>query len=136
MSLEHQLATLEDLSSSELRDRYQHLTSEVAPRISPRLLRHALAWELQARALGGLPRGVQQALDQFAASKTRTTAAGPGTRLVREWQGKVHAVTIGDDQAIRWDGRTFRSLSQVAKAITGTHWSGPAFFGLKKKLAA
>jgi Protein of unknown function (DUF2924) len=55
---------------------------------------------------------------------------------VREWQGKVHVVTIGENQVIRWEGREFRSLSQVAKAITGTHWSGPAFFGLKKKLAA
>ena len=136
MSLEHQLAELEDLPAHALRDEWQRLTRVVAPRISPKLLRHALAWELQARALGGLPRGVQQALDQFAASKTRTAAAGPGTRLVREWRGKVHVVTIGDDQAISWDGRTFRSLSQVAKAITGTHWSGPAFFGLRKKLAA
>ena len=136
MSLEHQLADLELLSTHALRDEWRRATGEVAPRVSPKLLRHALAWELQARASGGLPRGVQQALDQFAASKNRTVAAGPGTRLVREWQGKVHVVTIGDDQAISWDGRTFRSLSQVAKAITGTHWSGPAFFGLKKKLAA
>ena len=60
----------------------------------------------------------------------------PGTRLVREWQGKAHVVTIGADKVIRWEDREYRSLSQVAKAITGTHWSGPAFFGLKKKLAA
>ena len=136
MALDAKLAALEDLSSSDLRAAWQRLTSEVAPRVSPKLLRHALAWELQARAHGGLPRKVQQALDQFAGAKTRTAAAGPGTRLVREWQGQVHFVTIGEDQVISWDGRTFRSLSQVAKAITGTHWSGPAFFGLKKKLAA
>jgi hypothetical protein len=85
MSLEQHIAALEELSSQALRDAWQRLTGEVAPRISPKLLRHALAWELQARALGGLPRAVLQALDQFAASKTRTAAAGPGTRLVREW---------------------------------------------------
>ena len=136
MDLEAKLAALEDLSSSVLRDQWQRLMGEVAPRVSPKVLRHALAWELQAQAHGGLPRKVQQALDQFAAAKTRTAAAGPGTRLVREWQGKVHVVTIGDDQVIRWEDREFRSLSQVAKAITGTHWSGPAFFGLKKKCAA
>ena len=136
MDLDAKLAALEDLSSSELREHWRRLMGEVAPRVSPKLLRHALAWELQARALGGLPRKVQQALDQFAGARTRTAAAGPGTRLVREWQGQVHVVTIGEDQVIRWEGRTFRSLSQVAKAITGTHWSGPAFFGLKKKLAA
>ena len=136
MSLEHQLGELEELPAQALRDEWQRLTREVAPRISPKLLRQALAWELQARALGGLPRGVQQMLDQFAASKPRTAAVGAGTRLVREWHGKVHVVTIGDDQAISWEGRTFRSLSQVAKAITGTPWSDPAFFGLRKKHAA
>lgn len=136
MDLDNRLAALEEMSSSELRNEWRRLTGEIAPRISPKLLRHALAYELQARVFGGLPRHVQQALDQFAAAKTRTVAAGPGTRLVREWQGKVHVVTVGDDKVIRWEGREFRSLSQVAKAITGTHWSGPAFFGLRKKLAA
>ena len=136
MELEAKLAALEDMSSSELRDHWQRLTGEIAPRISPKLLRLALAWELQAEALGGLPRATQQKLDQLGAGKTRTSAATPGTRLVREWQGKAHVVTIGADKVIRWEDRDYRSLSQVAKAITGTHWSGPAFFGLKKKLAA
>ncbi|SFP85864.1 DUF2924 domain-containing protein [Sphingomonas rubra] len=57
-------------------------------------------------------------------------------RLVREWQGQVHVVTVGDDGVICWDEREWRSLSEVARAITGTRWSGPAFFGLKKKAAA
>ena len=136
MTLAVNLAALEDMSTSDMREAWQRLTGEVAPRISPRLLRLALAWELQARALGGLPRGVQQKLDQLGAGKTRTAAASAGTRLVREWQGKAHVVTIGEDKVIRWEAREYRSLSQVARAITGTHWSGPAFFGLKKRLAA
>ena len=136
MELEAKLAALEDMSSSELRDHWQRLTGEIAPRISPKLLRLALAWELQAEALGGLSRATQQKLDQLGTGKTRTAAASPGTRLVREWQGKAHVVTIGADKVIRWEEREYRSLSQVAKAITGTHWSGPAFFGLRKKLAA
>ncbi len=57
-------------------------------------------------------------------------------RLVREWQGRVHVVTVGEDQVIRWEERTYGSLSEVARAITGTRWSGPAFFGLKKRVAA
>jgi hypothetical protein len=57
-------------------------------------------------------------------------------RLVREWQGRVHVVTIGEDQVIRWEERNYGSLSEVARAITGTRWSGPAFFGLKKRQAA
>ena len=136
MTLAVNLAALEAMSSSKLREAWQHLTGEVAPRISPKLLRLALAWELQAKELGGLPRADQQKLDQLGAGKTRTAAASPGMRLVREWQGKAHVVTIGEDKVIRWEAREYRSLSQVAKAITGTHWSGPAFFGLKRKLAA
>ena len=136
MELEAKLAALEDMSSSELRDHWQRQTGAIAPRISPKLLRLALAWELQADAHGGLSRATLQKLDQLGAGKTRTAAAAPGTRLVREWQGKAHVVTIGADKVIRWEEREYRSLSQVAKAITGTHWSGPAFFDLKKKLAA
>ena len=136
MELEAKLSALEGMSSSDLREAWQRLTGDIAPRISPKLLRLALAWELQAQTHGGLSRATQQKLDQLGAGKTRTAAASPGTRLVREWQGKAHVVTIGADKVIRWESREYRSLSQVAKAITGTHWSGPAFFGLKKKLAA
>jgi hypothetical protein len=57
-------------------------------------------------------------------------------RLVREWNGKVHVVTIGEDNVISWNDRHWRSLSEVARAITGTRWSGPAFFGLKQRRAA
>ena len=136
MALQDELAALEDMSSSALRETWQRLTGEIAPRVSPKLLRLALAYELQAKELGGLSRTAQQKLDQLAAGKTQTAAARPSTRLIREWQGKAHVVTIGEDNVIRWGDREFRSLSQVAKAITGTHWSGPAFFGLKKRIAA
>lgn len=131
-----ELAELDVMSSDELRRAWQRLTGEPPPRVSPNILRHALAWEHQARALGGLPRGVQQRLAQLGARKARTSAAGPGTRLVREWQGTVHVVTVGEDKVVHWNGGGYRSLSEVARAITGTRWSGPAFFGLKKKLAA
>ncbi|MGJ3627122.1 DUF2924 domain-containing protein [Sphingomonas sp. MMS24-JH45] len=111
------------------------------PRISPKLLRLALAWEMRARRHGGHSREVIRQLDQLARGKTKTAASHPGMRLVREWQGRVHVVTIeegegGGGQIIRYDDRTFGSLSEVARAITGTRWSGPAFFGLKKKVAA
>ena len=106
------------------------------PRVSAALLRLALAWEYQARVSGGLPRETTRKLDQLAAAKTTTRGVQPGMRLVREWNGKAHVVMVGDDGIIRWNERDWRSLSEVAKAITGTHWSGPAFFGLKRKLAA
>ena len=96
----------------------------------------ALAWEVQARALGGLSRATQQTLTQLAGGKSRTTKAQAGSRLVREWNGRVHVVTIGEDQVVRYNDREWRSLSEVARSITGTRWSGPAFFGLKRKAAA
>ena len=59
-----------------------------------------------------------------------------GMRLVRAWNGCTHVVTIGEDKVIRWNDREWRSLSEVARAITGTRWSGAAFFVLKQKAAA
>jgi hypothetical protein len=134
--LDAQLAALATMSSAELKDKWRLLTKSPAPRISPAMLRLGLAWELQARAFGGLSRETTRKLDQLGAAKTRTSPVSPGMRLVREWGGKVHLVTIGEDRLIRWQDAEYRSLSEVAKAITGTHWSGPAFFGLKRRAAA
>ncbi len=135
-SVEDEVAGLQRLSSDELRSKWRKLTGSPVPRMSPSLLRLALAWEIQARAYGGLSRETRRTLDQLAAAKTRTAAASPGMRLVREWNGRAHVVVVGDDGVIRWDEREWRSLSEVARAITGTRWSGPAFFGLKRKAAA
>jgi Protein of unknown function (DUF2924) len=135
-AVEDQLAALEMMSSAQLKDEWRRLTKSVAPRISPKMMRLALAWEYQARAYGGLSRETTRKLDQLAAAKTKTSVVTPGMRLVREWNGKAHVVMIGEDKVIRWNDREWRSLSEVAKAITGTHWSGPAFFGLKRKAAA
>ena len=136
MSVAVQVAALEAMASAALRGHWSQLTGAPVPRISPKLLRLALAWEIQARGGGGLSRATTRALDQLARGDTRTAPARPGMRLVREWQGRVHVVTIGEDQVIRWEERVYRSLSEVARAITGTRWSGPAFFGLKSKVAA
>ena len=135
-SVDAEIAALEALSSAALRERWSALTGSPVPRISPKLLRLALAWELQARSFGGLSRATTRTLDQLGRGETLTAPARPGMRLVREWRGRVHVVTVGEDQVIRWDEREWRSLSEVARAITGTRWSGPAFFGLKKAVAA
>jgi hypothetical protein len=134
--LETQLARLEVLGSPELKAEWRRLTGTPLPKISPSLLRLALAWEIQARALGGLSRATQQKLEQVARAKSRTSNVQVGMRLVREWNGKAHVVIVGEDKVIRWNERDWPSLSAVATAITGTRWSGPAFFGLKRKLAA
>jgi hypothetical protein len=134
-ALDERLAMLPAMSPAALREAWARLTGTAVPRVSPGLLRLALAWEMQTAALGGLPRGTTAALDQLARGQTTTRAPAAGMRLVREWGGKVHVVVVGEDQVIRWDGREWKSLSEVARAITGTRWSGPAFFGLKKKVA-
>jgi len=132
-TLEDELAALATMSSAQLREKWQRLTGAVVLRISPAMMRLALGYELQARALGGLSRATQQRLAQLATAKTVTSPARVGTRLVREWNGTVHIVTIGEGGVINWNDREWRSLSEVARAITGTRWSGPAFFGLKRK---
>lgn len=134
--VEAQLTALPAMGAATLRAEWQRLTGGPVPRISPSLLRLALAWEIQARTSGGLARAAQQRLDQAGAARTRTVSSRAGMRLVREWQGKAHVVTVGDDGRVLWEGRGYASLSAVAHAITGTHWSGPAFFGLRRRKAA
>jgi hypothetical protein len=136
VELADQLAELSGLSSARLRNRWVQLTGAVVPKVSPSLLRMAIAYELQARAGGGLSRTAQQKLAQLAGARTVTSPARPGMRLVREWNGTAHIVTIGEGGAIRWKEREWNSLSEVARAITGTRWSGPAFFGLRQKKVA
>ena len=136
VSIDDQLAALATMSPVHLRELWTRLTRTPVPRISPSLLRLALAWELQAKAHGGLSRETTHKLDQLERGLTHTSIAQPGMRLVRAWGGKAHVVIVGDDGVIRWNDKDWRSLSEVARAITGTRWSGPAFFGLKRKVAA
>ena len=135
-SVDEKLAALQTMSLLELQYEWRRLTAAPLPRVSAAMLRMALAWEIQVRALGGLSRTTQHKLDQITAGKTKTTPVLGATRLTREWNGKLHVVTIDEHKVIRWGGREWNSLSEVARAITGTRWSGPAFFGLKRKLAA
>lgn len=135
MDVEQELAAVQTMSLAELRERWVRVVAGPVPKVSEKMLRLALAWEIQAKAFGGLSRETTCKLDQLARGLTKTDAARPGMRLVREWQGRAHVVTIDEENVIRWEDREYRSLSEVARAITGTHWSGPAFFGLKKKAA-
>ena len=134
--LNEELAALADFSPAQLREKWSRVTAKPTPRISVKLLRLALAWELQAKVHGGLPRKTSNRLAALATARATDRSAQPGMRLVREWNGKLHIVTIGDDKVIRWNEREWKSLSEVARTITGTRWSGPVFFGLKQRKAA
>ncbi|SLN63438.1 hypothetical protein PEL8287_03460 [Roseovarius litorisediminis] len=105
----------------------------VPKRLSSPFLRRFLAFELQARQFGGLPKGFIDRLGRADAVKpeTRSPALKPGGRLIREWNGTTHAVDVVDGGFL-WNGQRFASLSPIASAITGARWSGPRFFGLKR----
>jgi hypothetical protein len=133
--VEEEVEALATMSPAQVRERWKQVTGAVVPKVSPSLLRLALAYELQAKAYGGLSRKTQQRLAQLAAAKTLTRDIKPGMQLVREWNGAVHVVHVDENSTIHWNGRPWGSLSEVARAITGTRWSGPAFFGLKRKAA-
>jgi hypothetical protein len=134
--IDAQLAALADLSLEDLQARWSEVTGAPLPQVSAALLRLALAYELQSACYGGLARHTEQRLKALASGSGDSAVLKPGARLVREWNGVLHTVVIGEDGAISWNGKDWNSLSQVARAITGTRWSGPAFFGLKPRRKA
>ena len=99
--------------------------------ISRQLMVQILAYEAQVQQHGGLTPAVRRRLARWAAGRPQAPAPRlrPGARLVREWNGVSHVVDV-TEAGLMWRGRRYRSLSAVARAITGTRWSGPRFFGL------
>ena len=138
------LARLPELVLGELRQQWRALyKTDASPHLSRELLIRAVAHRMQEVAFGGLRPQRQRQLRQFAQelkeSRDRPTAPRPelkaGTRLVREWQGRTFEVLVLDD-GYSWQGAQYRSLSALARKITGTAWSGPLFFGLKQNRSA
>ncbi len=134
-NLEQQLDSLRSLSTAQLRDEWQRVWKEPAPRLGHDLLRRGIAWKLQEQLHGGLSRSVLRELERLARLIERGRplglgrAAKPGTRLVRQWRGRTFHVSVTDDGFL-FEDRRYSSLSQIAQVITGTKWSGPRFFGL------
>lgn len=140
MSLADKLARLETMSLAQLRAAWRDEWRIPAPAIGPDLLRRGIAWRMQVRVHGGLPTAAGKAIDRARIQLERTGDVGssrsislkPGTRLVREWRGVTHHVLVLDD-GFEHEGRRYSSLSHIVRAITGTNWSGPLFFGLRKR---
>ncbi|SMQ69812.1 Protein of unknown function [Altererythrobacter xiamenensis] len=133
--LDADLTALADMTLAQLRSRWLEVCDQPVPRVRQTLLRLALAYELQAALHGGLSRRTEQRLAYLAGKNSAPDTLRPGMRLVREWNGTLHTVHIDEDGLIHWQEKTWRSLSEVARAITGTRWSGPAFFGLRQRKA-
>lgn len=130
--LNERIADLKQIQSEALKVEWERLFGTAAPKLSPTLLRLGLAWQLQASALGGHSREVQRLLrttDKEAATRPASRRLTPGTRLVRDWHGEGHTVTVLES-GFEYDGKTWRSLTAIARHITGAKWSGPRFFGL------
>ena len=135
---DRQIDEIPQMGRKALQDLWQDLFgSPPHAKLRRELLIPILIYRSQEKALGGLNPSTERRLKAIAAEletgKKRVSSVNPqmGTRLVREWQGKIHEVaTI--KAGFLYNGQEFRSLSEVARIITGTRWSGPAFFGLKK----
>lgn len=138
------LSRLPELDLHELREEWRVLyKTDISPHLSRELLIRAVAYRMQEVALGGLRPEPQRQLRQTAQELKQTGAAAerfrprlkPGSRLMREWQGRTYEVVILED-GFSWQGTHYRSLSAIARKITGTAWSGPLFFGLKRNRSA
>ncbi|MEO5973169.1 MAG: DUF2924 domain-containing protein [Sphingomicrobium sp.] len=130
IDLDAELTALETMPLDELRVAWSRQARTAPPKVSAGLLRLALAHHLQSKVMGGVTKTLERKLRAIAKGHD-SNAMLPGTRLVREWRGKVHMVTVSDDGRYRWQDRDWNSLSEIAREITGTRWSGPAFFGTK-----
>ena len=137
------LQALEQMDNAALRAEWRRLYRAQPPkRVARDLLRLGVAWKIQAQAYGGLGAATKRRLAELAktlerngdVTRNRITRLKPGAKLIREWRGETHTVSIIED-GFEWNGRPWRSLSAIAREITGVHWSGPRFFGLNGKAA-
>ena len=138
--LDRQLGTLEDLNVAELKARFLELYGFECGATNARGLRNRIAYKLQEIYLGGLSEEDRNLLEKLAdddpAANLDFREATPrppakGARLRREWKGKTYEVTVCNDGCFEYNGEIYRSLSSVAETITGTHWNGKRFFGVK-----
>jgi hypothetical protein len=133
-----ELARLADLTIFELRAEWRRLHRAQPPmRLSRDLLMRGITYKLQERPLGGLSKAMLRKLKSFDVESGQDKPSTPpvslkaGTRLVREWRGVTHSVLVHTD-GFEWNGERYGSLTLIAEKITGAHWSGPRFFGLRR----
>ena len=139
-ALAAEIAALGEMPYTDLRLAWRRLYRVHSPKkLSRDLLELGVAWKLQERVFGGLSATTKRQLDELARTlatksdlaKGRKVSLRPGARLVRAWGGETHEILVVE-AGFLWRGKTWASLSVIAREMTGTHWSGPRFFGLDK----
>ena len=139
--LEAEIGALAGLDHGALQERWKALYGSEAPvRMSRELILRAVAYRMQEQAFGGLSRVAKVRLATHAQGNVskvqrarQSRSIKPGTKFIREWNGQTLEVIAMADGRYLYDGIAYRSLSVIARKITGTRWSGPAFFGLNGK---
>jgi len=143
LELSRKIAALTDLTAQQLRTEWRRLYRNHPPRLSRDLLVRTIAYRMQELAYGGLSKATQRKLVTLTKElETNGSIVSdpnprirPGARLVREWRGRTHTVVM-TEEGFEYAGKTYSSLSKIAQAITGAHWSGPRFFGLNRSEVA
>jgi hypothetical protein len=138
------LDALKQADAATLRQIWMEAKGSAPPRtFTARLMRLALAWEVQAKGGGGETAQIQRAWVRFMRGRTRYgpsivakaglhAAKANGTRILKEWGGTTHEVRVEENGAVVWNDQRYTSLSAVARAMTGTNRNGPKFFGLRE----
>lgn len=134
-------ADLDRLTAAQLRAEWRkaHRGQIMPTGIGRDLATRAIAWRRQEKSSGGITPSVKRELDRLTRglgeqgdiALSRTLRLKPGTKLVREWHGAVYQVLVLDE-GFQFEDRSYRSLTPIAREITGAAWSGPRFFGLKE----
>lgn len=125
------ITAIEQLNRPECLECWREVFGKPPPKyLSLQFMKRVLIWELQNRELGRLSTKTKHRLQHIASGKPPATQVKPGSHLVREWNGRTYQVDVVDGAYVM-DGKTWRSLSAIAKHITGAHWSGPRFFGVQ-----
>src|SRR5256885_16457848 len=138
--LSQRIAALNELTAQQLRYEWRRLYRGQPPRLSRDLLIRSIAYRMQELVHGGLSKATQRTLATFSkefeangnVSVAPDLRVRSGARLVREWRGRTHTVSVTND-GFEYAGNAYASLTKIAHEITGAHWSGPRFFGLNRK---
>ncbi|WP_084398719.1 DUF2924 domain-containing protein [Henriciella aquimarina] len=142
MTIIQKIASLQAMDIADLKSEWRRLFDTDPPAFNRKTLEARLAYRIQELAFGGLSKGTRRRLkdlgervdggDPLIRHARVDNRPATGTQLIREWQGEDHVVTVTPN-GYEWGGRPYKSLSAVARAITGTRWNGWVFFGLKRQ---